>query len=72
MNITLSANEQVFTDKFSYVASGERSTRAIIITFSVFAGIFLVLGIVAFVMSRLTGGRSNSKDELLEQHMDRD
>ena len=72
MNITLSANEKTFSNKFDYIASSEGSSKGIIISFSIFAGLCLVLAIVAMVMTKLTGGRSNSRDELLEQHMEND
>ena len=63
------ADDEIFAAKFDYVSETNSTTRAIVISFSVLAVLFLILGIVALVFTKMTGTtRSNSRDELLENH----
>jgi len=69
---SLVANQDTFTSKFDYVSSTRSQVRGLVISFSIFAALFLILGIVACVVDKLRGGDNKSRDELLERHMDRD
>ena len=69
LQVQVKADDEIFAAKFDYVSETNSTTRAIVISFSVLAVLFLILGIVALVFTKMTGTtRSNSRDELLENH----
>lgn len=73
LEYTVQADEDTFVNKFDYVSGTSTKVRSIVISFSVFAALFLILGIVALVMHKLMGGsRSSSRDDLLQHHMDKE
>jgi len=65
----LIANKDAYTTKLSSVSDAANSTRTIIITFSVLAALFLILGIVSLVLHKLLGGKPE-RDALIEAHME--
>lgn len=71
LELTLQADQDNFINQFDYVSTTTSKVRSIVISFSVFAAFFLILGIVALVMHKLMGGsRSNSRDDLLQHNLD--
>ena len=49
----LKADEDIFASKFSYVADANQKIRSIVISMSVLAAFFLILGIVSFTVYKV-------------------
>jgi len=63
----LQANEDVFTQRFAYIAEEQRKTKNNVIAMSVMAGFFLILAIVTISVYKLKDPkrRANSDEETL-------